>query len=130
MVVGEIERAVQVVVIGGGPGGYAAAFRAADLGMEVVLVESAEALGGECLHHGCIPSKALLTATHLLDQITDAQVMGIHAEQVSVDPEALSKWKDEILNQLAKGLQQLAQRRGIEVIHGKAQRLFHLAVDL
>ncbi len=120
MVMGEIERAVQVVVIGGGPGGYAAAFRAADLGKEVALVESAEALGGECLHHGCIPSKALLAATHLLDQIAEAQTMGIHAERVSVDAVALRTWKDQILAQLAKGLEQLAERRGIEVIHGKA----------
>lgn len=120
MVMGEIERDAQVVVIGGGPGGYAAAFRAADLGKEVVLIESADALGGECLHHGCIPSKALLTATHLLDQIAAAQSMGIHAAQVSTDPAAMHRWKASILTQLAKGLAQLAERRGIEVIHGKA----------
>jgi dihydrolipoamide dehydrogenase len=120
MVMGEIERDAQVVVIGGGPGGYAAAFRAADLGKEVVLIEAAEALGGECLHHGCIPSKALLTATHLLDRIAAAQTMGIHAVQISTDPAAMRRWKDSILTQLAKGLAQLAERRGIEVIHGKA----------
>ncbi len=120
MVVGEIERDAQVVVIGGGPGGYAAAFRAADLGKEVVLVEAADALGGECLHHGCIPSKALLTATHLLDQIAAARVMGIRAERVSIDAQALSQWKGGVIDQLAKGLEQLAERRGVEVIHGKA----------
>ena len=120
MVVGEIERAAQVVVIGGGPGGYAAAFRAADLGKEVVLVESAEALGGECLHHGCIPSKALLTATHLLDQLAEAKVMGIRAERVSVDAAAMRTWKGRILEQLATGLGQLAERRGIEIMHGRA----------
>src|SRR5919109_2652591 len=120
MVMGEIEQGTEVVVIGGGPGGYAAAFRAADLGLEVTLIESAEALGGECLHHGCIPSKALLTATHLLDEITAAQVMGLRAQQVSIDPTALGQWKGKILEQLAKGLAQLAERRGVEVIHGKA----------
>lgn len=120
MVVGEIEREAQVVVIGGGPGGYAAAFRAVDLGKEVVLVEEAEALGGECLHHGCIPSKALLTATHLLDQITAAQAMGIRVEHVSVDAEALSQWKRGLLDRLAQGLQQLAEKRGVEVMRGKA----------
>ncbi|MBI3326449.1 MAG: dihydrolipoyl dehydrogenase, partial [Nitrospinae bacterium] len=121
MVVGEIERASEVVVIGGGPAGYAAAFRAADLGKEVVLIESAEALGGECLHHGCIPSKALLAATHVLEQIREAQVMGIRVEHVSVDPAALQTWKGGIVNQLAKGLQQLAERRGVEVLRGKAR---------
>lgn len=120
MVMGEIERDTQVVVIGGGPGGYAAAFRAADLGLEVVLIESAPALGGECLHHGCIPSKALLTATHILEQITAAQTMGIQASAVSVDPAAMGRWKDSLLTQLAKGLAQLAERRGVEVITGTA----------
>ena len=120
MVMGDIERDAEVVVIGGGPGGYAAAFRAADLGKEVVLIEADEALGGECLHHGCIPSKALLTATHLLDEITRAQAMGIRAEHVSVDPVALGQWKDGVVTQLAKGLKQLAERRGIELVHGRA----------
>ncbi|HEX2277864.1 MAG TPA: dihydrolipoyl dehydrogenase [Candidatus Tectomicrobia bacterium] len=120
MVMGEIERDAQVVVIGGGPGGYAAAFRAADLGKEVVLIEAGDALGGECLHHGCIPSKALLTATHLLDQIAAAHAMGIRAADVSVDPAAMRQWKDGVLAQLSKGLAQLAARRSIEVVHGKA----------
>ena len=120
MVMGEIERETQVAVIGAGPGGYAAAFRAADLGLEVTLIDAAPALGGECLHHGCIPSKALLTATHLYEQISAAQVMGIHAEHVSVDPATMNQWKDGILGQLAKGLEQLAERRGIEIVHGHA----------
>jgi dihydrolipoyl dehydrogenase len=120
MVMGEIERERQVVVIGGGPGGYATAFRAADLGLEVTLIDAAPALGGECLHQGCIPSKALLTATHLLEQISAAQMMGIRAEHVSVDPAAMNQWKDGILVRLAKGLEELAARRGIEMLHGKA----------
>jgi dihydrolipoamide dehydrogenase len=120
MVMGDIERDTQVVVIGAGPGGYAAAFRAADLGREVTLIDSAPALGGECLHHGCIPSKALLTATHLRDLIDSAQTMGIRVEGVSVDPGAMNQWKDGILLQLAKGLEQLAARRGVEIVHGHA----------
>src|SRR5919108_5608152 len=120
MVMGEIERETQVVVIGAGPGGYAAAFRAADLGREVLLVDSAPALGGECLHHGCIPSKALLTATQLREQISAAQTMGIRVEGVSVDPAAMNRWKDDIVVQLAEGLEQLAARRGIEIVHGRA----------
>ena len=118
MVMGEIEREIDVAVIGGGPGGYAAAFRAADLGLEVTLIDAAPALGGECLHHGCIPSKALLTATNLLDHIAAAHTVGIRAEQVSVDAAAMNQWKDGILAQLAKGLEQLAARRGIEIVHG------------
>jgi dihydrolipoyl dehydrogenase len=120
MVMGEIERETQVVVIGAGPGGYAAAFRAADLGREVTLIDSAPALGGECLHQGCIPSKALLTATHLRDLIGAAQTMGIRVDGVTVDPAAMNQWKDGILAQLAKGLEQLAARRGIEIVHGHA----------
>jgi dihydrolipoamide dehydrogenase len=120
MVMGEIEREIQVVVIGAGPGGYAAAFRAADLGREVTLIDSAPALGGECLHQGCIPSKALLTATHLRDQISAAQTMGIRVEGISIDPAAMNQWKDGILTQLAKGLEQLAARRGVEIVHGHA----------
>src|SRR5919109_3939206 len=120
MVMGEIERETQVVVIGAGPGGYAAAFRAADLGREVTLIEAAPALGGECLHHGCIPSKALLTATHLREQISAAPTMGIRVEGVSVDATIMNQWKDGILGQLAKGLEQLAARRDIEIVHGHA----------
>src|SRR5918994_282526 len=104
MVMGEIERDTQVAVIGGGPGGYAAVFRAADLGLEVALIEAAPALGGECLHHGCIPSKALLTAPHLLEQIPAASAMGIQAVDVSVDAAVMGRWKDGIVGQLAKGL--------------------------
>jgi dihydrolipoamide dehydrogenase len=120
MVMGEIERETDVVVIGGGPGGYAAAFRAADLGLDVTLIEAAPALGGECLHHGCIPSKALLTATRQLDQIAAAHTMGIRVEQVSVDAVAMNQWKDSILGRLAQGLEQLAARRSIEVVRGSA----------
>jgi dihydrolipoamide dehydrogenase len=120
MVMGEIERDTQVAVIGAGPGGYAAAFRAADLGREVTLIDSAPALGGECLHQGCIPSKALLTATHLRELISTAQTMGIRVDGVSVDVAAMNQWKDGLLMQLAKGLEQLAARRGIETIHGHA----------
>ena len=120
MVMGEIERETQVVVIGAGPGGYAAAFRAADLGREVTLIDSAPALGGECLHQGCIPSKALLTATQLRDHISAAQTMGIYVDGVSVDPVAMNQWKDGILAQLATGLEQLAARRNIDIVHGHA----------
>jgi dihydrolipoamide dehydrogenase len=120
MVMGEIERETQVVVIGAGPGGYAAAFRAADLGREVTLIDASPALGGECLHHGCIPSKALLSATHLRDDISAAQTMGIRVDGIAVDPAAMNQWKEGILAQLAKGLEQLATRRRIEIIHGHA----------
>jgi dihydrolipoamide dehydrogenase len=120
MVMGEIERETQLVVLGGGPGGYAAAFRAADLGLEVTLIDDAPALGGECLHHGCIPSKALLTATHLMAQIAAAHTMGLRVGDVAADPGAMNRWKEGIVAQLAKGLAQLAERRGVEVLHGKA----------
>jgi dihydrolipoamide dehydrogenase len=83
------------------------------------LIDAFPALGGECLHHGCIPSKALLSAMHLRDQLSAAQTMGIHVEGISVDAAAMNQWKG-ILAQLANGLEQLATRRRIEIIHGHA----------
>ncbi len=107
-----------LLVLGAGPGGYSAAFRAADLGLKVILVERRATLGGVCLNVGCIPSKALL---HAAKVIADAQAMGAHgvrfgAPQIELD--ALRHWKDQVVGRLTKGLDALAARRQVTVIHG------------
>src|SRR5437764_702358 len=89
MVVGEVNLETDVVVIGGGPGGYVAAIRAAELGLATVLVERTERPGGLCLHHGCIPSKALLAAADLAYRARNAAAMGLRVPEVTADMRAL-----------------------------------------
>src|SRR6185295_14807470 len=99
----------EVVVVGAGPGGYAAAFYAADLGKKVVLVEQDKRLGGVCLNRGCIPSKALLHATELLADAKTSSHHGITFGSASVDLTRLRAWKDSILTKLGQGIAGLAQ---------------------
>jgi dihydrolipoamide dehydrogenase len=110
----------QLVVIGSGPGGYTAAFRAADLGLDVVLVERWPMLGGVCLNVGCIPSKALLHAAKVID---DAEAMadhGITFGKPKIDTQALREWKDSVVERLVGGLSHLAKQRKVRVVHGTA----------
>jgi dihydrolipoamide dehydrogenase len=107
-----------IVVVGAGPGGYAAAFHAADKGMKVVLVER-ERLGGVCLNRGCIPSKALLHATELLSEARESAHRGLSFGEPKVDLEKLRAWKNSILDKLSGGVAGLAQRRGVQVIAGR-----------
>jgi dihydrolipoamide dehydrogenase len=110
----------QVLVIGAGPGGYTAAFRAADLGKQVVLVDSNATLGGVCLNVGCIPSKALLHAAKVL---TDAQAMSRHGIKFGapdIDVNALRAYKDGIIGKLTRGLAGLARQRKVTVVQGTA----------
>lgn len=108
----------QLIVLGAGPGGYTAAFRAADLGMKVTLVERWPKLGGVCLNVGCIPSKALLHAARVVEEAHDASEFGIEFGRPAVDPGKLMAWKDRIVGQLTQGLAGLARRRGVEVVTG------------
>ena len=119
MVVGEVARPVEVLVIGGGPGGYTAAARAAELGKEVVLVE-ADRLGGVCLNVGCIPSKALITVAHDLARIEGLGDSGIKAS-ATLDFAATQRWKQGIVDRLVGGVGQLL--RGVEVVEGVARFL-------
>jgi len=116
-----IDKNVDVVVIGGGPGGYAAAFRAADLGLRVILVDSRGALGGVCLHEGCIPSKALLHMTQIIHEIKGYHALGIMDRQVDIDSKKLRAWiEQDVIASLSKGLDYLASKRKVEVIQATA----------
>jgi dihydrolipoyl dehydrogenase len=109
----------EIVVLGAGPGGYTAAFYAADRGKKVTMVEQAPRLGGICLNSGCIPSKALLHATAVLREVRDSAARGIELGQAKVDLDKLRAWKESILEKLGQGLKTLAQKRGVQVIHGR-----------
>lgn len=109
----------EIVVIGAGPGGYAAAFYAADLGKKVILVEQDKKLGGVCLNRGCIPSKALLHATHALVHARESEHRGISFGKPTIDLAKLREWKDSVLGKLSGGVAQLAKMRGVEIWHGR-----------
>lgn len=112
----------EVLVIGAGPGGYTAAFRAADLGMKVVLVEKGESLGGTCLNVGCIPSKALLHAAKVITEAQEMTQHGIKFTKPEIDLEALRNWKSsQVVDQLTGGLSQMAKQRDVKIVHGKGE---------
>ncbi len=116
--VGQADRRAEVVVLGAGPGGYTAAFRAADLGKQVVLIERYPSLGGVCLNVGCIPSKALL---HVAEVITEAQefsAVGVDFGTPTIDIDKLRTHKEKVIGQLTGGLAQLARQRKVEVVQG------------
>jgi dihydrolipoamide dehydrogenase len=118
---GDATHAAQLVVIGAGPGGYTAAFRAADLGMDVILIERWPVLGGVCLNVGCIPSKALLHAAKVID---DAEAMAEHGVvfgKPKIDAEKLRDWKNEVVGKLTGGLATMAKQRKVRVIQGTAK---------
>jgi dihydrolipoamide dehydrogenase len=108
-----------VVVIGAGPGGYAAAFYAADLGKRVLLVEKEPRLGGVCMNRGCIPSKALLNASHAITTARESAHRGISFGEPVLDLAKLRTWKSGILEKLGQGIASLARMRGVEVLHGR-----------
>lgn len=108
-----------IVVIGGGPGGYATALRASELGLTVALVERNERLGGVCLNRGCIPSKALIEATRTVATIHDASRMGVNASIDSIDASRLRDFKDHMVTSMTDGLQSLIDARNVTVFHGK-----------
>jgi dihydrolipoamide dehydrogenase len=113
------ENGVDLLVLGGGPGGYTAAFRAADLGLNVTLVERYPVLGGVCLNVGCIPSKALLHAADVINEAAAVESMGIHFPKPEIDLEALRNNKDRMVNKLNSGLSTLAKQRKVTVIQGE-----------
>lgn len=108
-----------LIVIGAGPGGYAAAFYAADLGQKVTLVESAPRLGGVCMNLGCIPSKALLNAAHVIEAARESAHRGIHFGDPKLDLDQMRRWKDGILEKLHQGIASLAKMRNVTVVQGR-----------
>lgn len=109
----------ELVVVGGGPGGYAAAFYAADKGKKVVLVERDKRLGGVCLNRGCIPSKALLHAAKTIEEAKESANRGITFSKPEINLEKLRTWKESVIQKLSNGLGMLAQKRGVHVLFGR-----------
>lgn len=114
------DKDTQLVVIGGGPGGYPAAFLAADLGLQVTIVDTHTHPGGVCLYQGCIPSKALLHAAKVLSESKEAKAFGIDFGTPKIDIDKLRGWKDNIVSKLTVGLGQLSKQRKVTFIQGKA----------
>ncbi|TNE46619.1 MAG: dihydrolipoyl dehydrogenase [Deltaproteobacteria bacterium] len=121
----------EVLVLGSGPGGYTAAFRASDLGKKTVLVERYPSLGGVCLNVGCIPSKALLHAAKVIEDAQSFAGHGIQFAAPKIDLDALRNWKDSVVTKLTGGLQGMSKQRKVEVVQGYGRFLspYHLEVD-
>ena len=121
MVVGELTQETDLLIIGGGPGGYTAAFRAAELGVKTTVVEARQAgLGGVCLHEGCIPSKTLLTAAELIALPEHAEPFGIKFDKPTIELNKLREWKNQVVGKLVGGLDGQAKKFKIERVAGYA----------
>ncbi len=114
-------NSTQLAVIGGGPGGYAAAFLAADLGMQVTLIDEAGHPGGVCLYRGCMPSKTLLHVAKVLTDAREARAWGVDFGEPSVDLDRLRSWKDGVVGKLTGGLGQLSSQRGVTYLQGRGE---------
>ncbi|MEF8853715.1 MAG: dihydrolipoyl dehydrogenase [Haloarculaceae archaeon] len=123
MVVGDVTTGTDVLVIGGGPGGYVAAIRGAQLDLDVTLVEM-DAYGGTCLNHGCIPSKAFISASGLAHRAGNAEDMGVFADP-AVDMQGMVTWKDRLVRRLTKGVESLCESAGVELVEGRAEFASH-----
>ncbi|WP_123535853.1 dihydrolipoyl dehydrogenase [Halosimplex salinum] len=119
MVVGDVTTGTDVLVIGAGPGGYVAAIRAGQLDLDVTLVEK-DAYGGTCLNYGCIPSKAMISATDVAHDAGHAEEMGIYADP-AVDLQGMVEWKDGVVDQLTGGVEKLCKAAGVNLVEGRAE---------
>ncbi|NIB98292.1 dihydrolipoyl dehydrogenase [Halobacterium sp. R2-5] len=119
MVVGDVSTGTDVAVVGGGPGGYVAAIRAAQIGLDTTLVEM-DAYGGTCLNYGCIPSKAMITATDVAHGAANAEEMGVYADP-EVDVGEMVEWKDGVVDQLTGGVEKLCKANGVNLMEGRAE---------
>jgi dihydrolipoamide dehydrogenase len=111
------EKVYDVVILGAGSGGYAAALRAAELNLSVAMVER-DKVGGTCLHRGCIPTKALLHAAEIADHTRDSEQFGVRTSLEGIDMTGVNKYKDSVVGRLYKGLAGLVKSRQIEVVEG------------
>jgi dihydrolipoamide dehydrogenase len=123
------ENTFDIVILGGGSGGYACALRAAELGLSVALVEKGK-LGGTCLHMGCIPTKALLHAAEVADTARDGEQFGVKTTFESVDMSGVNAYKDGVVGRLYKGLQGLVQSKGIDYVEGKGHLVAKNVVEV
>jgi len=123
------ETDVDLVILGGGSGGYACALRAAELGMSVVLIDKAE-LGGTCLHRGCIPTKALLHAGEVADLARESEQFGVQASLHGIDAAGVRKYQEGVVSRLYKGLQGLVKGRGIQFVTGEGRLVSPTAVQV
>ena len=121
MVMGDMELTTELLIIGSGPGGYAAAFRAADLGLDVALVDPRPKPGGVCLFEGCIPSKTCLHLAELILDAGQAAGMGVHFGPPRIDPAEIRAWKQQVVDTMADGLLHLSRKRGVQLIQGLAR---------
>jgi len=115
---GNVDVSAEVVVLGSGPGGYTAAFRAADLGKKVILIERYESIGGVCLNVGCIPSKALLHTAQVINEAAEFHEIGVAFNKPKINLDKLRGHKDSVIGKLTGGLKQLAKQRKVQVVHG------------
>lgn len=115
----ELKHEAELLVIGAGPGGYVAAFRAADLGMDVTLVDLEKRPGGECLFRGCIPSKTLLFLAEILHDAQRSGDMGINFGKPQIDLDRMRAWKDQVIDKLTNGLLTLSKRRKVQLLQGR-----------
>lgn len=114
-------KSTELAIIGAGPGGYAAAFRAADLGKKVSLIDKDIALGGVCLNRGCIPSKALLHIAKTMSEVNHLSDKGVEYGEPNIDIQKLKAWKQDVVTQLGSGIEQMAAARKVDIISGKAE---------
>jgi len=115
---GDVDKEAELVVLGAGPGGYTAAFRAADLGKKVILIERYENIGGVCLNVGCIPSKALLHTAQVINEAEEFSEIGVAFNKPEIDIDKLRAHKEGVINKLTGGLKGLAKQRKVEIVHG------------
>lgn len=115
---GKADKTAEVVVLGSGPGGYTAAFRAADLGKQVILIERYEVIGGVCLNVGCIPSKALLHTAEVINEAAEFSDIGVSFNKPKINLDKLRSHKEGVIGKLTGGLKQLAKQRKVEIVHG------------
>ncbi len=127
---GDADKHAEVLVLGSGPGGYTAAFRAADLGKQVILVERYDNIGGVCLNVGCIPSKALLHTAQIITEAAGMSAHGVSFGKPRIELDKLAAFKNQVIGQLTGGLAQLAKKRKVEIVHGYGRFVATNAIEV
>ncbi len=127
---GKGDKHAEVVVLGSGPGGYTAAFRAADLGKQVILIERYDNIGGVCLNVGCIPSKALLHTAQIITEAAEMAAHGVTFGKPKIELDKLAGFKNKVIGQLTGGLAQLAKKRKVEIVHGYGRFVSPNAIEV